>query len=272
MGVTFSASPVTESGQSGCSLVTEITAMTIVSRSVVAGVCGGLVAALFVALVGEDTIGAAIALEDGAAAGVIDEDSGSASQVLFSRSTQFVGGVLAAIIYGVVTGIVFGTVFAAVRHRLDLASDFARSVLLAAGAFAATAFIPAMKYPANPPAVGNPDTVGQRTISYLTLVAASMVLMYAIGLVYRQLRFRIDAPSAISLSFVGGGIGLAVLMIVWPESPDRVPAEFPAQLLWRFRVDSLVTLALSWATVGLVLGWLLTRTPSPGTRRPQALD
>jgi len=225
--------------------------MTIVARAIVAGIVGGLLTAVFVVTIGEDSINAAIAIEE--AAGGADEDP------LFSRDVQVVGGVLAAVIYGLLTGTAFGTVFAAVRHKLRLADDFRRSVLLAAIAFLATALVPAIKYPANPPAVGDPATVNERTMLYFTLVGGALVVVSALGLTYNQLRERFDQPTTASLTFVAGVIGFVGLMVIWPDSPDTVPADFPADLLWRFRLQSLTALAVSWAAMGVVLGWLLSR-------------
>jgi len=42
--------------------------------------------------------------------------------------------------------------------------------LLALAAFITIALVPMLKYPANPPAVGNPDTIGPRTGLYLSML------------------------------------------------------------------------------------------------------
>lgn len=233
-----------------------LTAMTIVGRAVVAGVAGGLLTALFVVLVGEQSIEAAIALEEASTSAVDD-----ATEV--SRQVQVAGGALAVVLYGVLTGVVFGTVLAAVRHRLPAADDFRRSVLLAAVGFAAVALLPAVKYPANPPAVGDPDTITERTVAYLTLVAAGLVVAAGCALLHRRLRDRFDQPTAATLATVGASVAVVALLILWPASPDRVPAGFPGDLLWRFRLQSLTSLAIQWATLGLGTGWLLTRTAAP---------
>jgi len=40
---------------------------------------------------------------------------------------------------------------------------------------------------------------------------------------------------------------------------DEVPADFPAALLWRFRVSALGIQALLWATIGLSFGLMAER-------------
>lgn len=238
----------------------EVTAMTIVGRAVVAGVVGGLVTALFVLLVGEQTIDAAIAIEEASSATVTADPVGDADGLPeVGRSVQIAGGAVAVVLYGVLTGIVFGTALAALRHRLALADDFGRSVLLAATGFVAVALLPAIKYPANPPAVGDPDTIGERTLTYLTFVAAGLVLAVGCGMVHQRLRTRFDQPTAVTLSALVAIGGAVALVLAWPASPDAVPADFPADLLWRFRLQSLIALAIPWTVLGLGTGWLLTR-------------
>ncbi len=234
----------------------QMTAMTIISRAVMAGVLGGLLSALFVALIGEQSIDAAIAIEDSVAT---PSSSGAVSASEVSRGVQVAGGVVAVVLYGVLVGIVFGTVLSAVRHRITVADDFRRSVLLAGTGFVAVALMPAIKYPANPPAVGDPDTIGQRTVAYLSLLAAGLVLAVGCAMVYRRLCRRFDQPSAMALLTLVAITGFALLVLLWPDSADQIPDSFPADLLWRFRLQSLAALAIQWTALGLGTGWLLTR-------------
>lgn len=245
----------------------QLTAVTVVVRAVVAGALGGLLAAVFILVVGEDSIDAAIAIEEATAEGSAVDGGDDA---LISRDLQVVGGFVGGLLYGLFSGLAFGTVFAAIRHRIPAADDFRRSVLLAAGAFLATALAPAVKYPANPPAVGDPATVGQRTVYYLTFVAASIVLLVAIAMLHHSARRRFEPATSVVVAAIGGTAGFALLLLLWPDSPDRVPAGFPADLLWRFRLQSLATLALSWATLGLGLGWMLSRLDAGVTSGPRS--
>ena len=237
-----------------------IAPIQIINRAVLAGICGGLLAALFIAVVAEQSIDAAIAIEDAARAQASAlSDQVDNAEPLVSRQVQVFGGLVAAVLYGALIGVVFGTVFTAVRHRIRAADDFRRSLLLAAAAFVAVVFVPALKYPANPPAVGDPETIGQRTWLYLTFVAASLVLLFALGLAYTQMRERFDQPTSVVLAVIAAVVGFVALMVIWPDSPDSVAPTFPASLLWRFRMESVATLALVWSGLGLGLGWLLAR-------------
>jgi Probable cobalt transporter subunit (CbtA) len=114
-----------------------------------------------------------------------------------------------------------------------------------------------LKYPANPPAVGDPDTVGQRTVLYLILLAIGVLVIYIAWRVARVLR-EAGWPQHHRVPVVAGGVvaALALAYAVLPASPDAIPDDVPADLLWRFRVTSLAGLAIMWATLGLAFGWL----------------
>lgn len=159
-----------------------LTSVGVVVRAIVAGAAGGALAAVFVVLVGEDIINAAIALET---------SPPDAGDPIVGRGLQVVGGGIAAVLYGVFAGAIFGTVFASIRHLIPAAGDFGRSVLLAAAAFTAAVIVPAVKYPADPPAVGDPDTIDERTIDYFTLLGASLTVMIAVFMIFTRV-----APSS----------------------------------------------------------------------------
>ena len=222
------------------------------------GLVGGAAMALFLLAVGERSIGDAIALEDAAA-----RASGETHEALFSRGTQVVGGMAGSVVAGVVFGLVLAVVFASVRHKLAFADDWRRALAVAAVGFVTVALVPALKYPANPPAVGDPDTIGRRTTLYLLMLAWSIVAAWGAWRLSLWLRERPTADhvrltAAVGLFAVLVGIGFAVL----PGTPDAVTA--PATLVWRFRIASLGGTAVLWLVSGTVLGTLLGR---PGTVR-----
>jgi len=213
----------------------------------IAGAAGGLTSALFLVLIGERSIRAALAIE-AAHAGPGGHDE------MFTRTVQLFGGAAAATLYGVCAGVVFAVVFAAVRHRSRLRDEFSRAAGLGAVAFVTIALAPQLKYPANPPAVGNPDTVNQRTIAYLTFVAAMVVLAIAAWRASRWLRARgTGDPVRLPVLAFGTAAVAGVLMALWPANPDRIT--IPATLLWHFRLASLAGMAILWSVTATVFGW-----------------
>jgi predicted cobalt transporter CbtA len=241
-----------------------------------AGLVGGVALALFLRLVGEGPIGRAVALEAAradaaaaaAAAGAAGAGAGTAHEELFSRVTQQVGGMVGAALYGVCAGAILAVVFALVRHRLGSRHDWRRALTVAGAAFIAVSLVPALKYPANPPAVGDPDTINERTLLYLVMIGWSLVALWAGWRLVRWLRVQgrpehMRLPAGVGLWAALVGLGYVVL----PGSPDAVDA--PATLVWQFRIASLGGEAVFWAVTGCVLGWLLVRR-SPETARSEA--
>ncbi|MDE0805489.1 MAG: CbtA family protein, partial [Acidimicrobiales bacterium] len=153
---------------------------TVLKRALMAGVAVGVLMGAYMFLVVEPTVDEAIELEESFVAAQPVGAGAEDAEPLFSRDEQTAGGVAANLVYAAIVSCIFGVVYAKVRHRLPGASDFVRSVSLAAVAFGAVALIPAIKYPANPPAVGDPDTVNERTVQYLALIILSLVA--AVGL------------------------------------------------------------------------------------------
>jgi predicted cobalt transporter CbtA len=235
----------------------------LIKRALLAGLAAGLLLALYTLVVVEPTIDRAVALEESMADAHAPTGDGHShaddEEAMFSRTTQVGGGMAATIIYAAVAAAVFGTVLASIRHRLPHLSELTRVVWLAAIAFGTVALMPALKYPANPPAVGDPDTVNERTVQYLVLVGLSVAL--AVGLVRLSgwLRPRLD--DATRMLAVAGAtvVAYGLLLVLMPPSPDAIDPAVPARLVWDFRIRSLGGLALLWTAIGLGLGWALDR-------------
>ncbi|HET7479270.1 MAG TPA: CbtA family protein [Rubrobacteraceae bacterium] len=218
-------------------------------RGMAAGLLAGLLAGLFALFVGEPLLDRAIEMEHA---------SGGHSEEVFSRATQKVGLFFATGLFGVTVGGIFGLVYAVLRDRLSSATDWARSNSLSAAIFAGAVLIPFLKYPANPPTVGDPATIGDRTIAYFTMVALSLLALLVAWISARLLRERgIETPPR----QLAVGVGLAVVVVfLFVTLPDAAsPGDFPAGLLWSFRLSSLGTQLVLWTGLGVVFGLLCER-------------
>jgi predicted cobalt transporter CbtA len=234
-----------------------------VIRGALAGGGGGLASALFLFFVGERSIRSALAIEAARAA-----RSDAVHTEMFSRGTQLIGGMLAALIYGVCIGVVFGVVFATVRHRAKLRDDFSRSLALGGVAFVTVTLVPFLKYPANPPGVGDPSTVNARTIAFLTLIAASVILAVSSWRTSRWMRARgVSDATRVALVGFGHAAAVGILYLLWPANPDAVPA--PATLIWHFRIASLAGAALLWAVLATGFGVLSLRAEGRAASSPR---
>lgn len=226
----------------------------LLRRGVIAGAAAGLCSALVLWLLVEPAIRRALVVEEARDAGV----HAHAEESLVSRTLQVLGGAATAALVGVLVGVVFAVVFARSRHRLPGASDLGRSGWLAAVGFAVVTLLPALKIPANPPAVGDPGTVTERTLLYVLTILLGLL---AVGLVLaadgRLARRTVPAPArAVAATALAVGCA-AVVLLVLPGTPDSVPADVPATLLWDFRVASLAQLGTMWLVLGLVFGVLV---------------
>ncbi|MEY2233174.1 CbtA family protein, partial [Streptomyces sp. BF23-30] len=138
-------------------------------------------------------------------------------------------------------------------------SPRATAALTGAGAFALVYLVPFLKYPATPPAVGNPDTIGQRTTLFFLMILLSVLLGVGAIILGRRLAPRLGNWNA-TLAAAGGFIvATALAFAVLPDNSDAVQPGFPAALLWEFRVASLAVQLVLWAVFAIVFGVLAQR-------------
>ena len=222
-------------------------------RGLAAGLIAGLLAGLFAFVVGEPLLDRAIGLEESAHAH--ENHTHGGGEEIFSRSTQKVGLFFATGLTGTFVGGLFGLAFAYFRGRLDADSDWARSLSLAAAIFAGAVLIPFLKYPANPPTVGDPATIGARTAAYFAMVGLSLLAVLAAWYASRALKVRGTSQPVRQVMVGLGFVTVVTLLLVWlPASAD--PGDFPAGLLWSFRLSSLGTQLVLWTGLGVAFGAL----------------
>jgi Probable cobalt transporter subunit (CbtA) len=234
-------------------------------RGMLAGVVAGLLAFGFARVFGEPPIEHAISFEahmdhDHHMKGETDEPE------LVSRTTQAgLGLFVAVVVYGAAIGGIYSLVFAFVYGRFGQLSPRTTAALLAAAAFVSVVLVPALKYPANPPAVGDPETIGTRTALYFAMIVISVAaLIFAVGLA-KSLASRYDGWSA---GLVGAAAFVAIVAIAGYLLPvvNEVPEHFSAGVLWNFRIAALGLQAVLWTIVGLLFGFLAERVLAQPSR------
>jgi predicted cobalt transporter CbtA len=219
------------------------------------GLLAGLLASAFARWVGEPEVERAIAYETR-----IDQARGEAPEPeMVSRRVQKSVGLLAGVVvYGTAIGGLFGLVFAFAYGRMGITQPRTLSAVLAAMGFVAVVLIPTLKYPANPPSVGSPETIGVRTAAFFLMIVISVAAMVLALQVRRRLSHRFGDWNS---SLMAAALFLIMMGIVAHALPvvDEVPAGFPVTLMWRFRVAALGIQAVMWTTLGLLFGWLTER-------------
>jgi predicted cobalt transporter CbtA len=231
----------------------------LLRRGAAAGAAGGLSAALVMWLVVEPVIRRALVVEQ-ARGGHGHEEP------LVSRTAQIWGGLVTTVLVGVIFGVVFTVVFARLRPRLPASTDLGRSMVLATLGFAVLTLLPALHIPGNPPGVGAPETVNVRTLLYVLTVLLGLLGVGAVLAGDRALRGLVTDPTRAALNVLVAVAWLVAVLVLVPGSPDQVAADVPAELLWDFRLASVVQMAVMWLGVGVVFG-LLVDDRTLGTRR-----
>ena len=240
-------------------------------RGMLVGVLAGLLSFTFLKVYGEPAVDRAIAFEthldeakakarvDEAVARRLPAPPAEVEPEMFSRRTQAGVGLLTGVgIYSVAFGGLFALAFALAFGRMNAAGPRATALLLAVLGFVALYLVPSLKYPANPPAIGDPDTIGLRTGLYFGMMLASLVAMVAAGKLRLLLLTHAGGWNAAiaAAAFYLGAVVLAGLVL---PAVDEVPEAFPATVLWQFRVASAGAQLLMWTVLGLAFGWAAER-------------
>jgi hypothetical protein len=275
----------------------------LILRGVIAGAVGGLLAFVFARIFAESQIQAAIDYEAGRdeaqmlldkAAGLTVEEAGPD---IFSRTIQANIGIgVGMVLFGVAMGAIYAVVYTVCLGRVGKIRARSLAVLVAAGGFLGFYLVPYLKYPANPPAIGHPDTIRDRSALYLVMVGCSLLFLVLAVWMGKKLRPRFGNWNA---TLIAGGafiVAIGIVMALLPslgqlaanvaqygdqatETPlpllDAkgviVSPGFPADVLFKFRLNSIIAQLILWTTIALVFApmadkllALLARTARPG--------
>ncbi|MGH3983191.1 MAG: CbtA family protein [Pseudonocardiaceae bacterium] len=224
-------------------------------RGMLSGLAAGLLALVFAYIVGEPLVVSAIDFESAAQAA-----TGQAPEPeTVSRAVQSTIGLATAIVvYAVAFGGLFSLAFAVAYGRIGRLSARATAAVLGLAGYVTVFVVPFLKYPANPPAVGNADTISQRSALYLAMVVASVLLAVVAIYLGRRLTSRLGAWNAALVAAAVFVVAVGVVQFLLPTI-NEIPDAFPATVLWEFRVASLGTQLVMWATIGLLFGALVAR-------------
>ncbi len=242
---------------------------TLLVRGMLVGIVAGLLSFGFLKVFGEPQVDHAIAFEEqmDEAKAEFAKKHGIAvpeeAPELVSRTVQAGLGLFTAVmIYSAAFGGLFGLAFALAQGRMpgDL-SPQALSALLALIGFIAIYLVPNLKYPANPPSVGDPQTIGTRTALYFGMIAISLIAM--VGAINFR-RMLVAHYGEWNATLMVSAYYLAVMIAAGLALPavNEVPDEFPAVVLWKFRVASLGAQFIMWTTLGLLFGTLTQHAAS----------
>jgi predicted cobalt transporter CbtA len=234
---------------------------TLLLRGMLVGLVAGLVLFAFARWTAEPQVDRAIAFEAS-----MDQAKGESPEPeMVSRKLQRgIGLLTGAVVYSSALGGIFGLVFAFSQGRFGVSSPRALALWIAVLGYISVALVPSLKYPANPPSVGSPETIGMRTAAYFLAIALSLASMTLSLQLARRLSRRFGVWNGSLLSMFLFAL-LTVTLLSFLPAIDEVPQGFPASLLWQFRIASWEMQLLLWGTLGLLFGWLTERDQSAHT-------
>lgn len=165
------------------------------------------------------------------------------------RLWQKSGEVAAGTILGMTLGSLLGIVFV-FGKRIISGSNIKKALVLSGVIWLVIFMIPAIKYPANPPTVGDPDTIYYRQFLFISFILISGFTALGLSIIYTKIK------SKVSIKFLIVSIIYTIVMIgvfiVTPPNPDMITA--PTDLVNGFRIMSMLTMTIFWITLGLTFG------------------
>lgn len=261
-------------------------------RGVAAGGFAGLLAFLFARIMAESVIQSSINYENGrdAIADAVRRTAGlgpnPSGPGIFSRGVQRSAGIgIGLVVFGIAMGALFAVVYTLLHRRYgDRLRPRVIALLISGAGFLAIYMVPFLKYPANPPAIGHHDTIKARGLLYLGMVGASIASMIAAAIIARKLYPRIGGWNATIVASLGFVAWIAIVMAIFPslgslhsnvvafghfatETPQPlknahgqiVYPGFPADVLFKFRLYSVISQLILWSAIGLGFGFLAER-------------
>ncbi|MEV6098606.1 CbtA family protein [Nocardia sp. NPDC051981] len=262
----------------------------IIGRGVLLGALGGLLAFVFARILAEPIINRAIDYESGRddAQMALDKAAGKPmgdmGPELFTRTQQEnIGLGFGVIVFGAALGALFAVVYFLALRRAGKIAPRNLALLVSGGMFLVLYAVPFLKYPANPPSIGHPETIKERTALFVGMIVISAVVLLAAIWLGRKLAARLGnwtATIAASAAFV---VVMGAVMALLPslgklsankeygdfatETPQPlkdpsgtiVYPGFPADDLYHFRLYSFAAQLILWAVIGVGFAWLAPR-------------
>jgi len=165
------------------------------------------------------------------------------------RYWQKSGQILAGAILGTSVGALFGLVYAYSKNALPAGNDVKKTLILSGLMWVTIFLIPFLKYPANPPTVGDTETVMLRGVLYLGFIAISGFSAVGFYQLYKKLQ-----SGKKYFAVIGYTAFISIVFVLMPPNPDEITA--PMDLVNGFRIMSIVAVSIFWIVNALVLGVL----------------
>lgn len=212
------------------------------------GVIAGIILAFLNLGIVEPTIDKAIALE--VQQQVSSGENVNMSELIDYRYWQKAGAFAGGAIYGAGLASLFGVIFVFAKNKLPGKNNKQKAIFLAAIMWFVLFFMVALKYPANPPAVGDPETIYYRETLYVGYIMISGFA--ALGMAVIWIRTRMNSKKII-IPLMYAAI-MVTAYVVMPSNPDKI--EISMDLIQTFRILTTITIGIFWGILGIIFGSL----------------
>ena len=223
-------------------------AFTFVAITLSSGVIAGIILAFLNLGIVEPTIDKAIALE--VQKQVSSGENVNMSELIDYRYWQKGGAFAGGAIYGAGLASLFGVIFIFARNKLPGKNNKQKAIFLAALMWFVLFLMVALKYPANPPAVGDPDTIYYRETLYVGYIIISGFA--ALGMAVFWIKTKLKSKKII-IPLMYAAI-MVTAYVVMPPNPDKI--EISMELIQTFRILTAINIGIFWGILGIIFGSL----------------
>jgi len=226
--------------------------------AMVAGLVAGLLVGGFHNLFTVPVMERAMVLEEErAAAETVLAEAGNDEGPQVSLGVQRVGLVVGTGLYGLILGLLFAGGYSLLHRIAPGWQPLAVAVVIGALGFWALSLLPFIKFPLNPPGVGDESTLIQRQGYQTLFMALSVVGATGLLLALHQVSSQVALAAQRIWLYLAVLLGYAAFVLIiafaTPGNPDPVPV--PIDLLELFRTLTMIGQFLLWALLaaGVVL-------------------
>jgi predicted cobalt transporter CbtA len=230
-------------------------AITFIAITLLAGAIAGTILGAINQIAVEPYIERAIELEmrNAAQSGQVMNNP---SEFTAYRFWQKGGEIIAGTILGLSIGSLYGIVFAYTHSSISGTNNNKKKALIVASVMWLVLFLmPALKYPPNPPAVGDPETIYYRQSLYVEFLAISGFSALGLAFLYRKMVVASSNNIKKAMMIIIPSVYVAIMAgayLAMPANPDPINA--PIDLVIGFRITSAITISMFWALLGVIFG------------------
>jgi predicted cobalt transporter CbtA len=225
--------------------------ISLLAVTIFSGAIAGTILAIINLGLVEPYIDSAIALETQRK--ISSGENVDMAELVHYRVWQKGGAIAAGAVYGISLGALFGILFAYGRKALPGDNNKKKALFLAGVLWFVLYLMVAIKYPANPPAVGDPKTIYYRQSLYVGYLAISGFTALALAITSKRVQFE---SKKILFPLIYAAV-MIVAYVVLPPNPDKISISM--DLIQTFRVVTALTIGLFWGILAIVFGSLWDR-------------